>query len=124
MSRKTKITGTVILILLTAAVIAFFVLTTKAERRFGVSIPKSSSYEVMGGFTFVKKNDLIINIPEDYIRELIESRPTYDEVVEKLGEPSVETGSGICRACWRIGERKYAEYVFMGDAPYLEIREY
>ncbi len=124
MSRKVKITGAVILILLTAAVIAFFALTTKAERKFGVRIPKSSSQEVIGGFTFVTRNDLIINIPEDYIRELSESCPTYDEVVEKLGEPGIQTGSGICRACWRIGERKYAEYVFMGDAPYLEIREY
>lgn len=119
-----KITGAVILILLTAAVIAFFALTTKAERKFGVKIPKSSSLEVIGGFTFVTRNDLIINIPEDYIRKLSESCPTYDEVVEKLGEPGIQIGSGICRACWRIGERKYAEYVFMGDAPYMEIREY
>ena len=103
MSRKIKITGAVILILLTAAVIAFFALTTKAERKFGVRIPKSSSQEVIGGFTFVTRNDLIINIPENYIRELSESCPTYDEVV---------------------GERKYAEYVFMGDMPYLQIREY
>jgi hypothetical protein len=123
MSRKIKITGAVILILLTAAIIAFFSLTTKAERKFGVSIPKTPSREVMST-AFVTRNDLIINIPEDYIRELSESRPTYDEVVEELGEPNVTTGFGICRACWRIGERKYAEYVFMGDAPFFEIREY
>lgn len=56
--------------------------------------------------------------------ELSKSCPAYDEVVEKLGEPSGKYGFGLCRAYWRIGERKYAEYVFMGDAPFLEIREY
>ena len=56
--------------------------------------------------------------------ELSESCPDYDAVVEKLGEPGGKYGFGLCRAYWRIGERKYAEYVFMGDAPFLEIREY
>ncbi|SEK60739.1 hypothetical protein [Ruminococcus albus] len=123
MSKKRKITCAVILVLLTAAVIAFFALTTKAERKFGVSIPKESTHEVMG-FVYDVRSDLIINIPEDYIRELSESRPTYEEVVEKLGEPSGNTGSGICRAYWRIGERKYAEYFFLGDASSLEIFEF
>ena len=123
MSRRTKITGAVILILLTAAVIAFFALTTKAERKFGVSIPESPTAEIIG-VVYDVRSDLIINIPEDYIHELSESCPTYDEVVEKLGKPNGKYGFGLCRAYWRIGERKYAEYVFMGNAPFLEIREY
>ena len=123
MSKKRKITCAVILVLLTAAVIAFFSLTTKAERKFGVTIPKKSTHEVMG-FVYDVRSDLIINIPEDYIRELSESRPTYEEVVNKLGKPSGNTGSGICRAYWRIGERKYAEYSFLGDASSLEIFEF
>lgn len=123
MSGKKKIAGAVILVIITAAVIAFFSLTTKAERRFGISIPDTPSTDVIG-FVYDVRSDLIINIPDDYINELSESFPTYDEVVEKLGEPSGKYGFGICRAYWRIGERKYAEYIFMGDAPYLQIREY
>lgn len=123
MSRKKKIAGALILVIITAAVIAFFSLTTKAERRFGISIPDTPSTDVIG-FVYDVRSDLIINIPDDYINELSESFPTYDEVVEKLGEPRGKYGFGICRAYWRIGERKYAEYVFMGDAPYLQIREY
>ena len=123
MSKRMKITGCVILALVIAAVIAFFALTTKAERRFGVTFPKSSTADVIG-VVYDVRSDLIINIPEDYILELAESAPTYEEVVDKLGEPGGQYGFGICRAYWRIGERKYAEYVFMGDAPFLEIREY
>ena len=70
------------------------------------------------------RSDFIINMPENYILELSKSCPAYDEVVEKLGEPSGKYGFGLCRAYWRIGESKYAEYVFIGDAPFLEIREY
>ena len=123
MSKRMKITGCVILAPVIAAVIAFFALTTKAERRFGVTFPKSSTRDVIG-VVYDVRSDLIINIPEDYILELAESAPTYEEVVDKLGEPCGQYGFGICRAYWRIGERKYAEYVFMGDAPFLEIREY
>ena len=123
MSKKIRITVGIIAALIVAAVIAFFALTTKAERRFGVAFPESATTDVIGAVYHVR-SDLIINIPEDYIRKLSESSPTYDEVVEELGEPSGKYGFGLCRAYWRIGERKYAEYVFMGDAPYLEIREY
>lgn len=123
MSKRMKITSCVITAPVIAAVIAFFALTTKAERRFGVTFPKSSTADVIG-VVYDVRSDLIINIPEDHIRELGKSCHTYDEVVEKLGEPSGKYGFGICRAYWRIGERKYAEYVFMGDAPFLEIREY
>ena len=116
MSKRMKITCAVILILLTAAVTALVAFTTKAERKFGVSIPKTSTTDVIG-MVYDVRSDLIINIPDDYINELSESAPSYDEVVEKLGKPSGQYGFGICRAYWRIGERKYAEYVFMGDAP-------
>ncbi|MBO4867557.1 MAG: hypothetical protein J5582_13525 [Ruminococcus sp.] len=115
--------GAITLILFICGIVYIFANTTKAERKFGVTIPKESTHEVMG-FVYDVRSDLIINIPEDYIRELSESRPTYEEIVNKLGKPSGQYGFGICRAYWRIGERKYAEYVFMGDAPYLEIREY
>ncbi|MBQ8966304.1 hypothetical protein [Ruminococcus sp.] len=123
MSKKIKITAGIISALIILAVIAFFALTTKAERRFGMTVPKSPTTDVIGTVYDVR-SDFIINMPEDYILDLSKSAPTYDEVVEELGEPSGKYGFGICRAYWRIGERKYAEYVFMGDAPFLEIREY
>ena len=88
-----------------------------------MTIPKSPTTDVIGTVYDVR-SDFIINMPEDYILELSKSAPAYDEVVEELGEPSGKYGFGLCRAYWRIGERKYAEYVFMGDAPFLEIREY
>ena len=123
MSKKIKITAGIISALIILAVIAFFALTTKAERRFGMTVPKSPTTDVIGTVYDVR-SDFIINMPEDYILDLSKSAPTYEEVVEELGEPSGKYGFGICRAYWRIGERKYAEYVFMGDAPFLEIREY
>ena len=123
MSKKIKITAGIISALIMSAVIAFFALTTKAERRFGMTVPKSATTDVIGAVYDVR-SDFIINMPEDYILELSKSAPAYDEVVEELGEPSGKYGFGLCRSYWRIGERKYAEYVFMGDAPFLEIREY
>ena len=122
MSRKKVIAGTAVIVILTAAVIAFFSFTTKAERRFGVSIPKTSSADNLG-LVYEVRSDLIINIPEDHIRELGKSCHTYEEVVEELGEPSGMFGSGIVRAYWRIGEKKYAEYRFLGETSALDIIE-
>ena len=123
MKMKLLITAGSLLMICTAAAAVFLAVTTKAERRFGITIPESATTDVIG-MVYDVRSDFIINMPENYILELSKSCPAYDEVVEKPGEPSGKYGFGLCRAYWRIGERKYAEYVFMGDAPFLEIREY
>lgn len=124
MRRKLIIAGSAVMVLAVAAVVVFFSMTTRAERKFGTHKAQASSMEVIGGFVYNVRSDRIIDIPDEYILSINKEAHTFDEIKEILGEPSGYFGSGIVRAYWRIGERRFAVCAFLGDVQCLTIEEY
>lgn len=122
--KKLIIAGSALLVLVIAAVTVYFSMTTKAERKFGTHKAQSSTMEVIGGLVYNVRSDRIIDIPDEYILSLNKEAHTFDEIKEILGEPSGYYGSGIVRAYWRIGERRYAVCAFLGDVQPITIKEY
>lgn len=77
---------------------------------------KNSIY-VSGAFASYKYIDRKINL--DYFYKL-DSTSTYEQIVEEIGEPNGEYGSGIIYKYYEINDDLYVSLLFFGNDECLE----